>query len=237
MGDKVSIEVKKRDVYGKKVARLRQEGLTPVVIYGHGIEPTAAQVDTLVMARVYAEASFHTPVEIILNGKKHLTMIKGVDMDHVKHNLRHVSFHAIKQNQPVETEVAVRLIGGGESEAEKAGLVVLQALDRVEIKALPKDLPEAIEVNILGLKEVGDKVTLADAKLPEGVEFIEREREVRQEDEDEERPRITDLMVASAYEPAALQAANEAAAGEASEETVEEETEAETSDEEAPAEE
>jgi hypothetical protein len=55
-------------------------------------------------------------------------------------------------------------------------------------------------------------VTLADAKLPEGVEFVEHD-DGREEVEGEEKPTISDLMVASVWEPAALQAQNEAAAG------------------------
>ena len=223
MGDKISIELAKREVHGKKVTKLRREGITPVVVYGAGIEPVSAQVESGVMAKVFSAAGYHAPVHITVDGTKKIAMIKDVDIDHVRKQIRHVAFHAVKQNQPVEAEVAVRLVGEGESEAEKAGLVVLQAVDHVLVKALPMDLPEAVEVDITGLKEAGDRVTLGDAKLPSGVEFVEHE--THHGDEDEEKPRITDLMVASVWEPAALQAANEAAAGDATEETPAEETE------------
>lgn len=109
-------------------------------------------------------------------------------------------------------------MGTGESEAEKAGLIVLQALDKIEVRALPMVLPDAIEIDITGLKEPGDKVTLADAKLDEGVEFVEHDSGHGDEDE-EDKPQISDLMVASVWEPAALQAANESAAGDAEDET------------------
>ena len=105
-------------------------------------------------------------------------------------------------------------MGEGESEAEKSGLVILQALDKIEVKALPMDLPEAIEISIVGLKEAGEKVTLGDATLPEGVEFIDHDSG-HGDDDEEEKSHVTDLMVASVWEPAALQAANESAAGDA----------------------
>lgn len=212
MGDKISIELTPRSVHGKKVAQLRRDGLTPVVVYGAGVEPMSGQVELATAVKVFAAAGYHAPVHVTLEGKKKIAMIKDVDIDPVKRQIRHMAFHAVKQNQPVVAEVAVRLVGEGESEAEKAGLVVLQALDHIEVRALPMDLPEAVEVDIHELREAGDKVTLADAKLPAGVEFVERES--HHGDEDEEKPRITDLMVASVWEPAALQAANEAAAGE-----------------------
>ena len=218
MGDKISIELANREVRGKKVARLRREGLTPGVVYGAGLDPIAVQVESGALIKTVKAAGFHAPVHITIDGKKKIAMIKDVDIDPVRHQIRNVAFHAVKQNQPVEAEVAIHLIGEGESEAEKAGLVVLQALDRVEVKALPMDLPEAIEVDILGLKEAGDKVTLADAKLPKGVEFVEHDSH-HGDVEEEEKPKITDLMVASVWEPAALQAANEAAAGDAVDES------------------
>jgi len=156
-----------------------------------------------------------------IDGKKKIAMIKEVDVEPVKGLARHISFHAVKASDPVVAEIPVRLVGEGESEAEKAGLIVLQALDKVEVKALPMDLPEAIEVSIVDLKEAGEKVTLANATLPAGVEYVEHDdgRADEELEEGEEKPTILDTMVASVWEPAALQAANESAAGDAEDES------------------
>lgn len=217
MGDKVSLKLDERTVHGKKVANLRKEGLVPAVVYGAGIDPISVQVEDGVFVKAYRQAGTHAPIHLTIGSKKKIAMIKDVDRDPVKGSVRHVSFHAVNAKDPVIAEIPVRLIGEGESEAEKAGLIVLQALEKIEVKALPMDLPEAIEVSIAGLKEAGDKVTLADATLSEGVEFVEHDS--GHADDDEEKTSVTDLMVASAYEPAALQAANEAAAGDAEDET------------------
>ncbi len=72
----------------------------------------------------------------------------------------------------------------------------------------------AIEIDITALAEAGDKVTIGDAKLPENVEFVEHDSG-HHDDEEEEKPSVTDLVVANVYEPAALEAKNEAAAGDA----------------------
>lgn len=214
MGEKISLALEARDVHGKKVKTLRQEGLVPVVVYGAGMEANSAQVAERVFDKVYRKAGRHTPVMLEVAGKKRIAMIKEVDINPVTHRTLHVSFHAVKATDPVVTSVPIRLIGEGESAAEKEGLVILQALEEIEIRALPMELPDSLEVSILDLKEAGDRVTVADIKLPEGVEFVERS-DGRADDEDEERPVITDLMIASVWEPSALQAANEAAAGDA----------------------
>jgi large subunit ribosomal protein L25 len=236
MGDKINLKLTKRDVHGKKVAKLRREGVVPGVVYGPGMEPVSVQAEYNVIAKTYRDAGTHTPIHLDIEGKKRIALIKEIEVNPVKNAFNHVSFHAVKANEPVIALVPVRLVGEGESEAEKAGLIVLQALDEIEVRALPMELPEAIEVSIAELKEAGEKVTLADAKLPEGVEFVERETGREEElEEGEERPTILDTMVASVWEPAALQAQNEAAAGDA-EDASAEDVEAENGSEEAPAE-
>jgi large subunit ribosomal protein L25 len=203
-----------RTVHGKKVAKLRKEGLVPAVVYGPGIDPVSVQIEDGVFTKLYRQAGTYTPVHLTIGSKKNIAMIKDVDRDPVKGTVRHVSFHAVNANDPVTAEVPIHLIGEGESEAEKNGLIILQTLDKIEVKALPMDLPEAIEVSILHLKEAGEKVTLGDATLAEGVEFVEHEdHHGQQQEDDEEKQHVADLMVASVWEPAALQAANEASAG------------------------
>ena len=202
MGDKINLTLDIREQQGKKVAKLRREGIVPGVMYGHGFDPILVQAEYNVLDKVVREAGKHTPVNVTVEGKKRIALIKDIDRNPVHAQLRHVSFHAVKANEVVHAEVPIHLIGEGESEAEKAGLIVLQAIEVVEIKAKPADLPEALEVSIIELATDEDKITLADIALPEGVEYADVEQDL-------------DLVVANVYEPAALEAANEAAAGDA----------------------
>ncbi len=230
MGDKITLKVDEREVHGKKVAKLRKEGLTPGVVYGPGMEPVAIQVAEGELKKVVAAAGKHTPVH--LTGKtRRIAMIKDADIDPTKNAVRHISFHAVRADQPVTAEVPIRLVGEGESEAEKAGLIILQNLDHIEVKALPMDLPEALEVSVLSLKEDGEKLTVADITLPAGVELVEHDS--GHHEDDEEQHSITELQVASVWEPSALAAQNDKAAGDAEDES---EVEAENGSEEAPAE-
>lgn len=214
MGDRITLKIEKRQAHGKKVKALRKTGITPGVVYGAGMEPMAIQAESGEMLRVVYAAGKHSPVQLA-GSKRQIAMIKDVDFDPTKHGVvRHVAFHAVNENDPVEAEVPIQLVGEGESPAERAGLIVLQALEKLEIKALPLDLPEKLEVSIEGLVNEGDRVIVRDIKLPEGVEIVERD-DGRAEEEGEEKPTVFDLVIASVYEPGALQAANEAAAGEA----------------------
>lgn len=202
MGDKINVTLDVREQQGKKVARLRKEGIVPGVVYGQGFDPLLVQADYGTLDKVVREAGRHTPIQATINGKKKITLIKSVDRDPVKARIRHVSFHAVKANELVTADVPIRLTHEGESEAEKAGLVVLQAIEAVEVKAKPADLPEAIEVSVAGLATDEDKLTFGDIVLPKGVEFADVEQDL-------------ELTIASVYEPAALEAANDAAGGDA----------------------
>ncbi len=219
MGDKITLTLDERTAHGKKVKQLRRDGIVPVVVYGPGIEPVSAQVDQVMMGKVYSAAGKHAPVHLTVDGKKKIAMIKDVEVDNVKRRINHVSFHAVRQNQPVDAEVPIRLVGEGESEAEKSGLIILQNLDKIEVKALPMDLPEALEVSILHLKEAGERVLVSDIAVPENVEIIDNDDGQGDEFGEEERSGVMDQLVASVWEPSALQAANDSTGGDAQDES------------------
>ena len=198
----IKLNLETRTAAGKKVAQLRQDGIIPSVVYGGNDEPISTQSAVVATTKVVRDAGKHTPVHLTIDGKKKLAINKDVEIDPVKHGILHIAFHAIKQSDVITTEVPIVLVGQGESEAEKAGLIVLQAIEHLEIKAKPAALPEALEISIAHLVSDEDKITVADITLPEGVEYADVEQDL-------------DLVVANVYEPAALEAANEAAAGDA----------------------
>jgi large subunit ribosomal protein L25 len=205
----ISLTLQPRTATGKKVAALRQEGFVPSVVYGGDSEPISTQSGLVETTKVTRAAGKHSPVDIVIDGKKTLAIIKTIDIDPVKRTVLHVAFHTINKNDKIVTQVPIHLVGLGESAAERAGLVVLQAIEQVEIRAIPGNLPEALEISIVDLATDEDKLTLADLKLPEGVEFADHEQDL-------------DLVIANVYEPSALQAANDAAGGDAEADDAEE---------------
>lgn len=206
------LKLQKRDALGKQAKKLRKDGVVPSVVYSGGEESLATQSDFVATTKVVQAAGRHTPVNLDIDGKKHLAIIKNIDIDPVKHRVRHVAFHAIKADEIITTEAPIELTGLGESPAEKAGLIILQAIESIGIKAKPADLPEALELPVEKLETIEDKLTIGDIVLPEGVEFSDVEQDL-------------ELVIANVYEPSALQAANEAAGGDAEEEVQSEEDE------------
>ncbi len=203
--EEVMLEVKKRDVTGKAVKQLRKEGLVPAVIHDHGKESLHVQGNYLEILKAYQKAGKHHPVSLKAGDNKYTVLIRDVDVDPRKHQLRHVVFNAVKANEKVDAEIPVRIRfdeGNESTPAERAGLIVLHQLEAVEVSALPRDLPDALEFDGEKLVEVGNSATVADLIVPSAVTVKT----------DPTHP------LATVFEPSALQAANDAAGGTAEEE-------------------
>lgn len=198
MRDKIELTVQDRDIVGKKVSTLRKQGLVPAVMYGQDFAAKSVMAEEVPITKAVARAGRHQPVEIMTGKTKHLAMIMDTDFDPVKRKLRHVAFHVIDQNEEVEASIPVVVSGEGETPAEKAGLVVLTTIDSVEVKSLPNNLPDKLEVPGEKLTEVGDHATVSDIIVPKGVTVTSDPEQI----------------IATVYEPSALQAANEAVGGE-----------------------
>lgn len=202
MSDSITLEVAARDTLGKSVKRLRKDGIVPAVIHDHGHDSVHIQADFQAVTKVFQKAGKHHPVEVTLDGKKYTTLIRSVSFDPRLNTVTHVVFNAVSANQKVDASVPVtpRYAEGNEaSPAERTGLIVLSQLEEVEVKALPKDLPDQLYYDAEKLIAVGDHVTVADLEVPAGV-VVETE---------------PTHALATVFEPSALAAANEAAAGEA----------------------
>jgi large subunit ribosomal protein L25 len=200
--DTISLDLTKREVIGKQVRQLRADGIVPAVIHDHGKPSVHTQVDYQAVAKVFAEAGKHHPVQLSADGKKYTAMIKDVAFEPKKHQIQHVVFNAVKANQKVDAEVPIHPQydeGNEASPAERNGLLVISNIDVVTVKALPTNLPDALYYSAESLVEVGDHVTVADLIVPKDVELEIDETQT----------------IATVYEPSAIAAANDAAGGDA----------------------
>ena len=202
--DKLSLA--KRELTGKKVKSLREQGLIPSVVFGEG-EPILTQSAYNETEKVLLSAGYHSPIDLDIAGKKQMALVKTVHMNPVKRTIDNIEFQAIKANEVVEATTPIEIVNFEQSDASKAHLTILQVMEEIDVKAKPADLPEAIIVDASGLKNAEDGITIADLKLPKGVELADKEL-------DPEQP------VANVYDPAqeAADREAEAAADKAAEE-------------------
>jgi large subunit ribosomal protein L25 len=169
-GDTITLQLTERTELGKAVKALRKTGMIPANIYERGQASVPVTVGFVEMNKIYQQAGKHHPIELTVGSKKHLAMIKDVDVDPVKGKIRHIAFHAINKNETVVAEIPVRV--DGDVPAERASLLVLHTLDTVEVEALPANLPDELTVDGTKLVEVGDKLSVADIVVPNGVTIL-----------------------------------------------------------------
>ena len=202
--DKLSLA--KRELTGKKVKSLREQGLIPSVVFGEG-EPILTQSAYNETEKVLLSAGYHSPIDLDIAGKKQMALVKTVHMNPVKRTIDNIEFQANKANEVVEATTPIEIVNFEQSDASKARLAILQVMEEIDVNAKPVDLPEAIIVDASGLKNAEDGITIADLKLPKGVELADKEL-------DPEQP------VANVYDPAqeAADREAEAAADKAAEE-------------------
>ncbi len=174
----IEIAAKPREALGKKAKQVRATGEIPAVLYGYKVEATPLRVDARAFEKVLAEAGESTLLSLhVENGGAHNVLIHDIAHDSLKGNPTHVDFYAVRMDRPIEA--AVRLAFEGESEAVKAlGGVLIKVLQEVHMRALPKDLPHEIVVDISPLQALEDQVLIKDLSVPAGVEILAEEDQV-----------------------------------------------------------
>lgn len=198
MSNSIDLVAEKRDITGKKVRTIRKLGFVPATVYEKGKISVNVRVAYVPMSKAYATAGLGQPVNLTIDSKKYLTMIKDVHIDPTKNTIMHVAFHAVNANEPVEAEVPVRI--EGDIPAEQQGNFIVRQNDVVTVKALPANLPEYLTVDASKLALPGDSVTVADIMPIKDVEILD-EPELTlatvEEPRAQEEPEETEVVDAS----------------------------------------
>lgn len=174
MADVVTLEAAKRTVTGKKVKTLRWEGKLPAVIYGAGLEPTPITLEHREASRLLREVTSATIVNLKLADEEHTAIVRERQYDRLRQELMHVDFMAIVMDVTLRARVPLRLVGEAPAVKEFSAMIMAES-DSLEVEALPKDLPEAINVDVSGLTELGSNITVADLDLGESVTIMDGE--------------------------------------------------------------
>lgn len=195
------LALKKRELVGKKSKNLRAEGLVPSVVYG-GKEPMLFASEYVATEKVLSKAGYHSPIDLDLDGKKKMAIVKDVQIDPVSRRIMNVEFQAISAKEVVEATTPVVIVNFEASEASKIyHFALTQSIEELAVKAKPADLPKELTIDATNLTSVEDKLTIANIELPSGVEFADKELDSEQ-------------VVASLYDPAAEAEKREAEAEE-----------------------
>lgn len=172
----MEIKAENRTKFGKKAKLLRDEELVPAVVYGKETKSTPLSVNVKNFRDVYSEAGSSTLIDLAVEKKKPVkVLIQEVQKDPLTGDFLHVSFYQMDLKKDMTATIPVEIENEEKSPAvEEEGGLVIQPIDEIEIRCKPLDLPSEIVVDAKDI-HVGDSISLADIKLPKGVELVHEE--------------------------------------------------------------
>lgn len=153
---------------GKKDANaLRRAGNIPCVIYG-GKEQIGFYAPVNSFTKLVYSPDVQT-VNISVNGKNYHTKIQEIQVHPVNDKIMHIDFVELFEDKPAIMEIPVKLIGS--SAGVKAGGKLVTNLRKLKVKALPKHLPDTIDINVEAL-EIGKSIRIGDLNI-QGLKFMD----------------------------------------------------------------
>jgi len=172
----VKLKASKREVIGKKVKKVRQQGLIPAVVYGRKIEATALSVEAKEFRDkvLRSEAGQNLIFSLSLNDKsekKDIPVITHrIQRDFITDDILHIDFMNVIMDEVIRTKVKIELLGIPLGVKEEGGVLVHNLHD-VEIECLPGDIPTEFELDVSGLK-INESFHVADIKISSKVEIM-----------------------------------------------------------------
>lgn len=153
--------------------RLRQQGKVPAILYGTDKEPMPLALLHKELVKNLEDESFYSHLLTIYIGEtKQQAVLKDLQRHPFRPLLLHVDLMRVSEMQEIEMRVPIRFINEESCYGVKIeGGVVSHHIVEVDVRCLPKDLPEFLEVNVNPMK-VGDIMHLSDLQCPKNVELI-----------------------------------------------------------------
>jgi len=157
----LKLSAKPRKILGRKVKKIRQEGILPANLYGKKIKSQALELPAAEFLKVFKEAGETSLVDLKIGQKTQPVLIHNLQVHPVTDEPLHVDFHQVSLTEKTTADVPIEVRGDAPAVEQKKGILI-QPLAEVEVEALPADLPDHLVVDVSKLEEVGQAITIAD---------------------------------------------------------------------------
>ncbi len=172
----IKLETKPRKA-GEKLEYLRSEGLMPAVFYGKKQASTPVTIDLQEFIKVWKQAGETSVVTLSTPEGDLEALIHDIDFEPVSETPRHADFYVFEKGHEVEIEVPLEFVGVAPAVKDLGGILI-KVLHEVTVKAMPKDLPKEIAVDISALVNFESQILAKDLAMPSGVKLIQDADEV-----------------------------------------------------------
>ena len=167
------LQAEQRNAVGRaENKRLRRQGYLPAVVYGGHGEAVNIQIEHNAMLRNLEKSGFYSNIlDLSLDGKSQKVYLKDLNRHPSKKLILHADFQRVEETVELNIRVPLLLVNEDICDGVKqGGGTVSRLMTEVEVTCLPKDLPQAIAVDIENL-QVGEAIHFSDLSLPDGVKL------------------------------------------------------------------
>lgn len=162
-----TLSAQPREERGKNaMRRLRSEGLVPAVLYGHRDETRTLTLRAQELDKLLASISVeNTIIDLTIDGGRPVqTLVREVQRHPAKRVVQHIDFLLIHAGEKISLEIPVRLHGSPIGVRDNGG-ILQEVLREIHVECLPRDIPEAIDIEI-GDLDIGGAVHVRDVSIP-----------------------------------------------------------------------
>ena len=175
MSKQIVVGAESRKDQGKGASRrLRHAGKVPAILYGGKGEPSNITLDQLKLLNIIGDERFYSSIITIkVDGQDQQAIVKDVQMHPAKNAVMHVDLQRVLADVAIRIHLPIHFLNQATCPGVKSeGGQVSHLKSDIEITCLPKDLPEALEVDMGGM-HLNDTIFLKDIKVPPGVTIPE----------------------------------------------------------------
>jgi large subunit ribosomal protein L25 len=167
----MELKAKNRTIFGKKVKNLREEGLVPAELFGHGIKNVHLSVSAKEFGKIYKVAGENTIITLVTGDDKKIpVLISAVEHNALTDNLLSIDFYGVRMDEKIKIKIPVEFIGV--APALKSGHLLIRVTDEIEVEALPGKIPHNFKVDLSALENPGQGIHVNTLKAPADVKII-----------------------------------------------------------------
>lgn len=173
MTAKIDLTAEPRQETGKRASRrFRHADKVLATVYGAQKDPQAIMLEHHKVKKALENEAFYSSILTLnVNNQAEKVVVKAIQRHPSKPRITHIDFFRINPKEKLTMHIPLHFLSENVNPGVKAGGVVSRFMNEVEVRCLPADLPEYIEIDLSAL-EMNQYVYLMDIKLPANVELV-----------------------------------------------------------------
>src|SRR5512146_1428446 len=163
----IESNAKNREAQGTGASRrMRNAGRVPGILYGGEAKPQAIEMDHNEMFQALRKEAFYSSVlTMSIDGKKEMCLLRDVQRHPFRQLILHLDFQRIDATHAIHQKVPLHFVNAEIAPGVKLGGGMVQhVMTELDVKCLPKDLPNFVEVDLKNL-ESGHSMHVSELKM------------------------------------------------------------------------